>query len=360
MPRRKRYAEEWELRPEEPPPERVVARAPAAGPAREDEEREERSPREQTMLRLQRSVGNTALTKMLIQHYGLPPALDEAEALALDAPDGTPRASGVEELAGKEPREHLTAFTALGEQMQPEARELVRRAVETSSGSLPGLTADRLKTLARARLVAPTEPTKVTDVPALVDRLCDELATAWAQWQRASILTGVIVNSATATGGQMVGPPLQGLIEASTSTSSSEEQAAARALSTVVGDAHMRWQLTIKVPGLPWYPAFAAFPGPFAPPSPNVPSPLSALVFDPSAFHRLEQRLHPQDAGAAAAARAVAGALGGAFPEWISRTMVVNVLGTGPVPMFAPPFVPAGPVVGGIANSPPGVFVTSR
>jgi hypothetical protein len=37
--------------------------------------------------------------------------------------------------------------------------------------------------------------------------------------------------------------------------------------------------------------------------------------------------------------------------------MVTNVLGTGPVPTFAPPYVPVGPVVGGIANMPPGGLI---
>src|SRR6185503_21239842 len=36
------------------------------------------------------------------------------------------------------------------------------------------------------------------------------------------------------------------------------------------------WQDKVMVPGLPWYPAFAAFPGPMAPPMPNIPMPLIA------------------------------------------------------------------------------------
>ena len=34
------------------------------------------------------------------------------------------------------------------------------------------------------------------------------------------------------------------------------------------------WQGKVTVPGLPWYPAFAAFPGPQMVPSPNIPMPL--------------------------------------------------------------------------------------
>ena len=42
---------------------------------------------------------------------------------------------------------------------------------------------------------------------------------------------------------------------------------------------------------------------------------------------------------------------------WQASTMVTNVLGTGPVPTFAPPYVPVGPVVGGVGNHAPGGFV---
>jgi len=38
-------------------------------------------------------------------------------------------------------------------------------------------------------------------------------------------------------------------------------------------------------------------------------------------------------------------------------TMVKGVLGSGPVPTFAPPYVPVGPVLGGTAISPPGALL---
>ena len=41
-----------------------------------------------------------------------------------------------------------------------------------------------------------------------------------------------------------------------------------------VSDCFEQWQKKVMVPGLPWYPAFVAFPGPVAPPVPNVPMPL--------------------------------------------------------------------------------------
>jgi len=53
----------------------------------------------------------------------------------------------------------------------------------------------------------------------------------------------------------------------------------------------------------------------------------------------------------------VASAFEQCFQIWQASTMVTNVLGTGPVPTFAPPFVPAGPVIGGMGNMLPGGFV---
>ena len=32
---------------------------------------------------------------------------------------------------------------------------------------------------------------------------------------------------------------------------------------------------------------------------------------------------------------------------------MIGLMGTGPVPSFAPPFIPVGPVVGGTAYAPP-------
>jgi len=41
---------------------------------------------------------------------------------------------------------------------------------------------------------------------------------------------------------------------------------------------------------------------------------------------------------------------------WKVSTMVTNVMGTGPVPTFAPPYVPVGPVVAGVGTMIPGGF----
>ena len=43
-----------------------------------------------------------------------------------------------------------------------------------------------------------------------------------------------------------------------------------------------------------------------------------------------------------------------AFMMWLPMQMVMLVLGRGPIPTFAPPYVPVGPVVAGSVISAPG------
>jgi hypothetical protein len=117
---------------------------------------------------------------------------------------------------------------------------------------------------------------------------------------------------------------------------------------------------------LPWYPAFTALPSPVAPPTPNVPVPFAALTQIPTSISTygpmgLKQRMitelgdpnapyHPQ------LFEAISDAFEKCYNIWKVSTMVTNVMGTGPVPTFAPPYVPVGPVVGGTAIMTPGGF----
>jgi hypothetical protein len=196
-----------------------------------------------------------------------------------------------------------------------------------------------------------------------LDGICTAICSAWSQWQSAATLVGVIVNAVTATGGNVVGPPFGPLILSSAPMASPQEMKYSNAIANTIGTSWLSYTLGIKVKGMPWYPAFAAFPGPMAPPMPNVPCPVIALSSAASAV------------GASAMKGQMIGALGdpkaqwhkeifdavcSAFEKchtiWEASTMVTNVLGTGPIPTFAPPYVPVGPVVGGTANMTPGGF----
>ncbi len=120
----------------------------------------------------------------------------------------------------------------------------------------------------------------------------------------------------------------------------------------------------MSVPGLPWYPSFAAFPSREAPPTPNVPCPVMALgkpanfVTASALKSRMVSKLQSAEPQwAAELFDAIAFAFERCFQPWLASTIVTNVLGSGPVPTFAPPYVPIGPVVGGTGNMIPGGFV---
>jgi hypothetical protein len=103
---------------------------------------------------------------------------------------------------------------------------------------------------------------------------------------------------------------------------------------------------------MPWYPAFAAFPGPMAPPMPNVPTPLITLPQTPGPI--LQESIRSgikKNARKLVSAGTVADAIATGFlmmfMTWVAGITVKNVMGKGPVPSFAPPYVPVGPVVMG-------------
>ncbi len=140
------------------------------------------------------------------------------------------------------------------------------------------------------------------------------------------------------------------------------------AVATGVSKCFKKWQDKVMVPGLPWYPAFAAFPGPMAPPMPNVPVPLimcpSAMmseIISPSSMtsamdDALDSGMKDKDPDKQyhALHDAIATVLSLAFLMWLPSQQVMLVLGKGPIPTFAPPFVPVGPVVGGDNIAAPG------
>ncbi len=140
------------------------------------------------------------------------------------------------------------------------------------------------------------------------------------------------------------------------------------AVAAGVSKCFKNWQGQVMVPGLPWYPAFAAFPGPMAPPMPNIPTPLIACpsammtqivmpdsmkseminAFDGGLKQKDKKKQHE------ALFDAIATVLALAFMMWLPAQQVMLVLGKGPIPTFAPPFVPVGPVMGGDNIAAPG------
>jgi len=117
----------------------------------------------------------------------------------------------------------------------------------------------------------------------------------------------------------------------------------------------------VTVPGLPWYPAFTAFPGPMAPPMPNVTTPLMACpssgMTELTVAKKIQDAIIKEfknglkdksnDSLYKTIFGAIADSLSVGFMTWLSTQVVNLVMGTGQIPTFAPPVVPVGPVVNG-------------
>ncbi len=110
-----------------------------------------------------------------------------------------------------------------------------------------------------------------------ITTMCDAIVSAVEQWRQTAMLSGVTINGPIAKGGKVTGPALQPVILTLAPKSNPWEKNLSDAISGGVSDCWKDWQGSLQVPGLPWYPQFAAWPDLVAPPMPNVPSPLSAL-----------------------------------------------------------------------------------
>jgi hypothetical protein len=173
----------------------------------------------------------------------------------------------------------------------------------------------------------------------------------------------IMAISAIGTPGCLSGPELEPLIKSAPMVASfaGNEAKHRDAVAKGVSQCFKKWQDNVTVPGLPWYPTFAAFPGPMAPPTPNVPmplitcvSPMMTEIIQPTSMKAamgdaLDGDLKDKDPDKhyEGLHEAIATVLALAFQMWLPMQQVMLVLGKGPVPTFAPPYVPVGPVVGG-------------
>ncbi len=143
----------------------------------------------------------------------------------------------------------------------------------------------------------------------------------------------------------------------------------ARVLARALSSSWDEWAslFSITMPGA--FPSFAAFPGPMAPPTPAIPVPLAAATAAGEAFlkapivsAKLIGALKPFATKATgsleSAVKSIAAWLEGSYNDWKSSTIIGGLMGQGPVPTFAPPYVPVGPVMMGTAMSLPGKLFT--
>jgi hypothetical protein len=206
--------------------------------------------------------------------------------------------------------------------------------------------------------VGPTRPGGVqsaVDYRALIEPVCRAIAAAHDLWRMQACFRGIVIHGPTARGGVLEGPELEPLLRTQLVSAAGPvgTQPPLAAVAGALGDAWRLFQASVRVPGLPWYPSFAVVPAPQAPPTPNVPTPLAACTFDGGTYARaavaagLKRRLSNPAPDVGAFFEAIAEGFQTAVVTWLPAQMVTNVLGKGPVPTFAPPYVPTGPVVGG-------------
>lgn len=195
--------------------------------------------------------------------------------------------------------------------------------------------------------------------------MLDAIVFAHNMWKLQAKFKDLKVMAVCAIGapGCLDGPELKGLIQsAPTAAKHMATQNGpkwVKAVAEGVSKNFKEWQDKVMVPGLPWYPAFAAWPGPMAPPMPNIPMPLIACpsammskIIVPSELasamdDALDGGMKDKERDHKELFEAIATPLALAFLLWLPQQMVMLVMGKGPVPVFAPPYVPVGPVVGG-------------
>ena len=188
-------------------------------------------------------------------------------------------------------------------------------------------------------------------------KVCQAVSSGLRTWQVMAYFEDLKIMGPTAIGprGCLKGPNVGPLILPGCPQGTEWERKTSQAVAGAIGEIWADFQYSVSVPGLPWYPSFAAWPGPMAPPMPNVPMPFAVLLQDRSLLResnvreKIERRADPagKDVDAAFMAILVAAGFVATVPAWLMGLMVKNVLGKGPVPSFAPPYVPVGPVVMG-------------
>jgi hypothetical protein len=195
-----------------------------------------------------------------------------------------------------------------------------------------------------------------------IDGMCRALCFAHDMWRKMAFFKDVSINAITAAGGSLDGPGLQPFILQSAPMTGALgwAQQFSAAIAAGIQDKWRDFQQSFSVPGLPWYPAFAMLPSPVAPPTANIPTPLMACSCNPFIIEpaivsiSIKQRLGAPGLFSDQLFEAIAAGFSQTVKLWMQMQMVTQVKGTGPIPTFAPPFVPAGPVINGKILPEPG------
>jgi hypothetical protein len=140
----------------------------------------------------------------------------------------------------------------------------------------------------------------------------------------------------------------------------------AQAIARELGGAWRAWADGFRLSMAGAYPKLAAVPGPMAPPTPATGAfpiargtsagelRLSAAMLSPRLVSTLRPLAGRDVSGLDSAVTELTTWVEASFRDWKVTAQVVGVMGKGPIPSYAPPYVPVGPVVMGDNISAPG------
>ena len=210
--------------------------------------------------------------------------------------------------------------------VQAQALMMVEQMSSIASGSSGGGT-------------TPTASFTSADQAAVIDAIKPAVKQAVDMWKLSAHFSDlkIMAVSAIGTPGCLDGPELESHIRIHPRIQSLSGLARdmANGIAEGFSDNFFLWQNRVTVPGLPWYPAFAAFPGPSAPPMPNVPMPLiscvsnrvARLIVASEVADAIRQALPANLSSETAFINRVAAGLALGASTWLGSAQVMNVLG---------------------------------
>ncbi len=197
-----------------------------------------------------------------------------------------------------------------------------------------------------------------------IDDICSAVCGAIGNWMTAAVIPSVVITGPVGIlpPAGIVGIPLTPLAFLQAPISPPSMIPYSTAVSTAIGNAWQAW-FTGFSGTLQFPPTFAACPSPFHPPTPNIPMPLAACgasagapLMQTATLKGSMVGLHgnPSAPFSAELFESLAEAFSTTFSMWTTSTMVCNVMGSGPNPLFVPPVPVPGPVLGGFGFGAPG------
>jgi hypothetical protein len=208
-----------------------------------------------------------------------------------------------------------------------------------------------------------TQKMLIDKIGSFIDKTCSAICSAWSTWQSGASMASIVVAGPVATGGVLVGPPLQPLIMAQGAVSTPSLLKFTNVIASVISTAWQTFTATVTIPGLPIFPLFTAFPGPTVPaPVPNqVPLMFVQMVQVPASImaaamkaQMIGQLGDPQAPFAPQIFDAICTAFSQCYDIWKASTTVMVMASGGVVATFVPPVPVPGPVAGAIGIVSPG------